>query len=63
MVKWNRKAHYDLQLRSKGFFTIIFHHLEDKARVEDRGPYIFNAVGMYLRSWVERFLLEKEDFS
>ena len=30
-AKWKPKAHFDLQLGSKGFFTIIFHHLEDKA--------------------------------
>ena len=48
--KWKPKAHYDLQLGSKGFFTIIFHHLEDKAKVEDAGPDFFNATGMYLRN-------------
>ena len=46
--KWKPKAHYDLQLGSKGFFTIFFHHLDDKAKVEDGGPYFFNSVGLYL---------------
>jgi hypothetical protein len=27
---WNLKGDYDLQLTSKGFFTIIFYNLEDK---------------------------------
>jgi hypothetical protein len=27
---WKPKGHYDLQLGSKGFFTIILHNLEDK---------------------------------
>ena len=63
IAKWKPKAHYDLQLGLKGFFTIIFHHLEDKARVEDERPYFFNFVGLYLRNWVERLCSEKEDFS
>jgi hypothetical protein len=29
---WKPKGHYDLQLGSKGFFTIIFHNLEDRNR-------------------------------
>ena len=53
------KSHYDLQLGSKGFLTIIFHHLEDKARIEDGGPYFFNSAGMYLRNWVEIFVPER----
>ena len=61
--KWNPKSHYDLYLGSKSFFTIIFHHLEEKASVEDGRPYFFNSLGMYLRNWVEIFFLEKEYFS
>jgi hypothetical protein len=30
---WNPKGHYELQLSSKGLFTIIFYNLEDKDRV------------------------------
>ena len=62
-AKWKPKAHFDLQLGYKGFVTIIFHHLDDKSKVEEGGPYFFNAVGLYLRNWTERFNLEKEDFS
>ena len=62
-AKWKTKAHYNLQLGSKVFFTIIFHHLEDKARVEDGGPYFFNVACLYLRNWVEIFYPEKEDLS
>ena len=62
-AKWKPKAHFDLQLGSKGFLTIIFHHMEDKARVEEGGLYFFNSVGLYLRNWVECFCPEKEDFS
>ena len=61
-AKWKPKGHFDLQLASKGFFTIIFHHLEDKAQVEEGGPYLFSYVGMYLWNWVELFFPEKEDF-
>ena len=31
--------------------------------VLDEGPYFFNSAGLYLRDWVERFNLDKEDFS
>jgi hypothetical protein len=40
---WNPKGEYDLQLNSKGFFTIIFYNLEDKDRVFENGPYSFNS--------------------
>lgn len=30
---WKPKGHVDLQLGPKGFFTIIFHSLEDKDRI------------------------------
>jgi hypothetical protein len=30
---WNPKGNYELQLSSKGFFTIIFYNLEDKERI------------------------------
>jgi hypothetical protein len=59
---WNPKGHYDLQLGSKGFFTIIFHNLEDRNHVFDGGPYFFNSVGLFLRFWMEKFSPEKEDF-
>jgi hypothetical protein len=36
---WNPKGHYDLQLGSKGFFTIILHNLE---------PYFYNSTGLFL---------------
>jgi hypothetical protein len=40
---WNPKGHFDLQLGSKGFFTMIFHNLEDQDRVFENGPYFFNS--------------------
>ena len=58
-AKWKPKAHFDLQLGSKGFFTIIFHHIDDKSRVEEGGPYFFNATSLYLCNWMERFSPEK----
>jgi hypothetical protein len=45
---WNLKGDYELQLSSKGFFTIIFCSLEDKDRVFENGPYLYNSVGLYL---------------
>jgi hypothetical protein len=32
---WNPKGNYDLQLGSKGFFTIILHNLEDQNHIFD----------------------------
>ena len=51
---WNPKGHYDLQLESKGFFTIIFLDQEDKDRILEGGPYFFFLVGLYLTPWKER---------
>jgi hypothetical protein len=60
---WRPKGHYDLQLGSKGFFTIILHNLEDRNRIFDGGPYFFNSAGLFLRFWTEKFSPEKEDFT
>jgi hypothetical protein len=60
---WRPKGHYDLQLGSKGFFTIIFHNLEDRNRIFDGGPYFFNSAGLFLRFWTEKFSPKKEDFT
>jgi hypothetical protein len=60
---WKPKGHYDLQLGSKGFFTIIFHNLEDRNRIFDGGPYFYNSAGLFLRFWTEKFSPEKEDFA
>ena len=62
-TKWKPKSHFDLQLGSKGFFTIIFHHLEDKTKVEEGGPYFFNSARLYLKNYTKKFFLEKEDFT
>jgi hypothetical protein len=59
---WKPKGHYELQLGSKGFFTIIFHNLEDRNRIFDGGPYFYNSAGLFLRFWTEKFSPEKEDF-
>ena len=61
--KWKPKGQVTLQLGPKGFFTAIFHCLEDKKRIFDGGPYFFNSAGLYLREWVERFHPDKEDFN
>ena len=47
--KWKPKGQVTLQLGPKGFFTAIFHCLEDKTRIFDGGPYFFNSAGLYLR--------------
>ena len=48
-AKWNPKGAIELQLGSKGFFTIIFSLLEDKDKFFEGGPYFFNSVGLYMR--------------
>jgi hypothetical protein len=60
---WNPKGDYELQLSSKGFFTIIFYNLDDKDRVFEGGPYFYNSAGLYLCFWTERFYPEKENFA
>lgn len=37
--KWKPKGQVTLQLGPKGFFTAIFHYLEDKSRIFDGRPY------------------------
>jgi hypothetical protein len=60
---WKPKGHYELQLGSKGFFTIILHNLEDRNRIFDGGPYFYNSTGFFLRFWTEKFNPEQEDFA
>jgi hypothetical protein len=60
---WNPRGDYEVQLSSKGFFTIILYNLEDKDRIFENGPYFFNSAGLFLRFWTERFSPDKEDFS
>eukprot|EP00253_Pinus_taeda_P005524 PITA_05524 len=62
-VKWHPKGHITLQLGAKGFFTAIFNCLEDRNRVMDGGPYFFNADGLFLKGWVERFNPDTVDLS
>jgi len=61
--QWKPKGHYDLQLGSKGFFTIILHNLEDRNRIFEGGPYFYNSVGIFLHFWTENFNPKKEDFT
>jgi hypothetical protein len=60
---WNPKGDYELQLRSKGFFTIIFYNLEDKYHIFEGGPYFYNSTRLYLCFWTEHFYPKKENFS
>jgi hypothetical protein len=60
---WNPKGDYELQLSSKGFFTLIFYNLEDRGWIFEGGPYFYNSVGLYLGFWTDHFYLEKENFT
>jgi hypothetical protein len=59
---WKPRGHYELQLGSKGFFTIILHNLEDRNRIFDGGPYFYNLAGLFLRFWTKKFSPKKETF-
>jgi hypothetical protein len=59
---WKPKGHYDLQLGSKCFFTIILHNLEDWNHIFDEEPYFFNLAGLFLHFWMEKFSHEKRNF-
>jgi len=52
---WKPKGHYDLQLGSKEFFTIILHNLEDKNCIFYGGLYFFNSAGLFLIFWTDKF--------
>ena len=62
-AKWKPKAHFDIQLGLKGFFTIIFTLLEDRDRVLEGGPYFFNSARIFLRNWMEHFNLDMKKFA
>ena len=49
-IVWNPKGHYDLQLGSKGFFTIIFLNQEDRDRILEGERYLFFSTGLYLKT-------------
>ena len=48
-AKWNPKGAIELQLGSKGFFTVFFALLEDKDRILEGGSYFFSTAGLYMR--------------
>ena len=60
---WKPKGHYDLQLGSKGFFTVIFLNMEDRNIIFEGGPYFLNSAGLFLRLWKELFNSETEDLT
>jgi len=59
---WNPKRDYEVQLSSKGFFTIILYNPEDRDRIFENESYFYNSAGLFLRFWTERFSPDKEDF-
>jgi hypothetical protein len=48
MAWWNPMGDYELQMSSKGFFTIISYNLEDKDMIFEGGAYFYNSTGLYL---------------
>ena len=49
------QGNYDMQLGEKVFFMIIFFNEEDRTRIFDNGPYLFNSVGLLLIPWKQWF--------
>ena len=60
---WNPKGDYEVQLSSKGFFTIILYNPEDRDRIFENGSYFYNLARLFLCLWIERFSPNKEDFT
>jgi hypothetical protein len=57
---WKPKGDYDLQMGSKGLFTIILHNLEDRNHIFYGGLYFFNSTWLFLRFWNKKFIPEME---
>lgn len=51
---WQPKGHIELKLGPRGFFTVIFGSLEDKERVFNGSPYLYNG-GLFMRNLEERY--------
>jgi hypothetical protein len=62
-VWWNPKGDYELQLSSKGFFTVIFYNLEDKDMIFKGGTYLYSLTDLYLCFWTYHFYPEKENLA
>ena len=45
---WNPKGDYEVQLSSKGFFTIIMYNPEDIDMIFENGSYFYNSIGLFL---------------
>ena len=42
---------------------IILYILQDKDKIFDNGSFLYNSTGLFLRIWIDRFSLEKKDFT
>lgn len=60
---WQPKEQVDLQLGLKGFFTIVFHSIEDHNIVFESSPHFFGSMGLHMRYWTKNFCPTKEDFT
>lgn len=60
--KWKPKGDYNIQLGSRGFFTVIFAHKDDKDHIFEGDPYFYNSIGLYITYWRPNFAPEQEDF-
>jgi hypothetical protein len=46
--RWKFKGDMDLNLGSKGLFTVIFTCSKDRNKVFDEGPYFFNSMLIHI---------------
>jgi hypothetical protein len=60
---WKPNGQIDLKLGSERFFIVIFRYTKDRERIFEEGPYFFNSVGLHMKYWIERFSLEREEFT
>jgi hypothetical protein len=44
---WKPKGQIYLKIVSKGLFTIVFSNMEDRDRVFENDPYLFNSAGLH----------------
>ena len=60
---WKPQGHYELQIEAKEFFTLIFFNEEDRTRIFESGPYLYNLACLFLRPCKERFNPDNENLT
>ena len=61
--QWKPKGETHLHLGSKGFLRVVFTSQDDKDRVFKVGPYFYAPIGLYMWSWMMKYVPEHETFT